>query len=108
MSAVERSIPEARQADVFAVFEALGEVHPQQPHWYLPLIGVNPDGQGRGLGSAMLRPVLARCDAEGVAAYLEATTERSRALYARLGFRPVGTIEVADCPPIHPMVRRPR
>lgn len=108
VAAVERSIPEARQADVFAVFEAMGEVHPHEPHWYLPLIGVRPDRQGNGLGSAMLRPVLARCDADGVPAYLEATTERSRDLYARHGFKQTAKIEVADCPPLYPMVRCPR
>lgn len=104
---VERSIPAPRQAEVFAVFEAMGNVHPQEPHWYLPMIGVRPDRQGRGLGSAMLRPVLARCDAEDIPAYLEATTERNRALYARHGFQLIATIEVAGCPPLYAMLRQP-
>ena len=107
VAAVERSIPEQRQAEVFAVFEAMGDVHPREPHWYLPMIGVRPDRQGRGLGSAMLRPVLARCDAEGIPAYLEATTQRNRDLYARHGFRQTATIEVAGCPPLYAMLRQP-
>lgn len=108
MAVVEASVPASRHDDVFAVFEAMGQAHPSEPHWYLPVMGVVPERQGQGLGTALMRPVLDRCDATGTMAYLEATTERSRALYARLGFEQMETIRVADCPPIHPMVRRPR
>ena len=69
---------------------ALGElmaVHrPTEPHWYLPAIGVSPVQQGRKLGSALLAHTLARADAAGAPAYLEATSPRSRALYERHGF----------------------
>lgn len=108
MAVVEASVPASRHEDVFAVFEAMGHAHPAEPHWYLPVMGVVPERQGQGLGTALMRPVLERCDATGVMAYLEATTERSRALYSRLGFEQMDTIRVADCPPIHPMVRHPR
>jgi ribosomal protein S18 acetylase RimI-like enzyme len=65
----------------------LDSLHPHEPdHWYLPMAGVAPDWQGRGIGSALLRPVLERCDADGLPAYLEATTERNRAMYERNGF----------------------
>jgi GNAT superfamily N-acetyltransferase len=60
--------------------------HPHEPHYYLQFIGVEPKRQGNGTGSALLRPVLERCDREGLPAYLEASNERSRALYARHGF----------------------
>ena len=102
------TIPEARQEAVGAVLFEMGLHHPDEPHWYLPLIGVVPEAQGRGLGTALMHPVLARCDTLGLPAYLEATTEDSARLYARLGFEQTGTIAVADCPPILPMVRRPR
>ncbi|MEQ5872093.1 GNAT family N-acetyltransferase [Sagittula sp. NFXS13] len=108
MAVVEASVPASRHEDVFAVFEAMGHTHPKEPHWYLPVMGVAPERQGRGLGTALMRPVLERCDTTGSIAYLEATTERSRALYARLGFEQTGTIRAADCPPIYPMVRQPR
>ncbi|MGH2969837.1 MAG: GNAT family N-acetyltransferase, partial [Solirubrobacteraceae bacterium] len=55
-------------------------------HWYLDYIAVEPAGQGRGIGSALLRPMLERCDAERMPAYLNASTARSRDLYARHGF----------------------
>jgi ribosomal protein S18 acetylase RimI-like enzyme len=67
-------------------------IHPHhEAHVYLWMIGVGPDRQGEGLGSALMEPVLARCDREGRAAYLEASTTRSRGLYRRLGFEDHGT-----------------
>ena len=83
--------------------------HPREPHWYLPVVGVATAWQGRGFGSALLRPMLERCDAEGVPAYLEASTPRNRALYERNGFE-VGEEcrYVDDGPPMWLMWRRPR
>ena len=69
---------------------ALESDHPAEPraepHYYLPFIGVDPRWQGRGLGAAVLRPILERCDREGVPAFLEASTPRNRAMYERHGF----------------------
>jgi ribosomal protein S18 acetylase RimI-like enzyme len=65
----------------------LDGIHPHAPdHWYLAFLGVDPEWQGRGLGTSLIRPVLERCDREGTPAYLEASTERNRALYERNGF----------------------
>jgi len=61
-------------------------VHPRAAHYYLPYIGVAPEAQGRGLGTALMAPLIERCDREGVPAYLEATCERNAELYERLGF----------------------
>jgi GNAT superfamily N-acetyltransferase len=61
--------------------------HPQKPpHYYLPFVGVEPELQGKGLGTALLKPILDRCDREGTPAYLEATTPHNRACYLRQGF----------------------
>jgi GNAT superfamily N-acetyltransferase len=60
--------------------------HPREPHYYLPFVGADPEWQGRGLGGAVLAPVLERCDTEGMPAFLEASTPRNRALYERHGF----------------------
>jgi ribosomal protein S18 acetylase RimI-like enzyme len=82
--------------------------HPSEPHWYLPLIGVDPRCQGRGYGSALLARALIRCDQERTLAYLEATSPLNRALYERHGFTVVTTIQAGNSPTIWPMVRTPR
>lgn len=105
---LSQSVPVHEQADVFALFEAMARFHPSQPHWYLPMIGVDPAQQGRGYGSALLSYALARCDVEGIPAYLESTSLQSRRLYERHGFELLGTIQIASAPPLFPMIRRPR
>lgn len=85
-------------------FEA---VHPTEPVWYLPLLGVDAGLHGRGMGSSLMRQVLDRADADSRDAYLEATTLRSRALYERLGFVCVGEIVLPDGPPVYAMRREP-
>ncbi|WP_371527279.1 GNAT family N-acetyltransferase [Streptomyces sp. NBC_01283] len=86
-----------------------GEAHPtERPHQYLHMIGVSPERQGEGLGSALIGAVLERCDREGLHAYLEASSSRSRALYSRLGFRFIGNaINLPDGPQLWPMWREP-
>ena len=64
--------------------------HPHYDHWYLYVIGASPAAQGRGVGRALLEHGLARADSAGDAAYLEATTSRSAALYRRLGVVDLG------------------
>jgi ribosomal protein S18 acetylase RimI-like enzyme len=105
---MERSIAAERQAEVFGVFEQMGGYHPREPHWYLPLIGVEPARQGRGLGSALLQHALARCDREHAPAYLESTNPANISLYRRHGFEALGTIQAGSSPPIVPMLRAAR
>ncbi|WP_433430804.1 GNAT family N-acetyltransferase [Nonomuraea sp. CA-141351] len=110
--------PEAGQSTVFgengarltALGQALAQRHPdREAHLYLPCMGVLGGRQGAGLGSAMLRHRLERADADGLAAYLEASSPRSRALYQRHGFEDLGEpVRVADSPLLWPMWRQPR
>jgi ribosomal protein S18 acetylase RimI-like enzyme len=81
LAAMGRRLPQLLRA-----IGALEANHPTKPHYYLPFVGVSPESQGRGTGTALMRPILDRCDAEGVPAYLEATTTRNRACYQRQGF----------------------
>jgi GNAT superfamily N-acetyltransferase len=81
--------------------------HLREPHYYFPVIGVAPPAQGRGLGSRLMRPTLDRCDAEGVPAYLEASSERNAVLYERLGFESKAQLRFAGSPPLRLMVRPP-
>ncbi len=104
----QRAIPESDQEKVFTFMGQMGEYHPTEPHWYLPLIGVDPVHQGRGLGSALLRHALKNCDRDHLPAYLEATSPSSRRLYERHGFEATGEIQAADSPTMWPMLRKPR
>lgn len=84
--------------------------HPRSPrHWYLHYLGVERRRQGRGLGGALMAPVLAECDREGVPAHLEASTDRNRRLYERHGFALTGTFAMpVGGPPLREMWREPR
>jgi ribosomal protein S18 acetylase RimI-like enzyme len=83
--------------------------HPRKPHWYLDSLGVDPDWQGKGIGSALMRPVLDRCDRERMPAYLNAGSPRSRELYRRHGFDVMEEFELPDDgPPLWRMWRKPQ
>jgi ribosomal protein S18 acetylase RimI-like enzyme len=87
---------------------AMDAVHPHEPHWYLWLLGVDPQRQGEGLGSRLLAEVLERCDRDRVPAYLEATTPRNREFYVRHGFEDRGELQLPDDgPQLWPMWREP-
>ncbi|MER5685161.1 GNAT family N-acetyltransferase [Streptomyces sp. NPDC002205] len=87
-----------------------GAIHPHdRSHEYLLMIGVSPDRQGEGIGATLIADVLERCDRDGVPAYLEASSARSRRLYERLGFTFMGTtVELPDGPSMWPMWREPQ
>lgn len=105
---IERSVAPERLEVVLGILEEMGRYHPAEPHWYLPLIGIDPAKQGRGYGAALLRHALERVDQERRVAYLENTNPANTPLYERHGFQVVGTIQVDDAPPLFPMIRQPR
>jgi GNAT superfamily N-acetyltransferase len=87
---------------------ALESDHPTAEHYYLPFIGVAPEWQGRGLGAALLRPILDRCDRERMPAYLEASSARNRGLYERNGFAVTEEFRLGrGSPPLWRMWRQP-
>lgn len=102
------AVPPSEQDEVFRVMEQMDEFHPSEPHWYLPLIGVDTARRGRGYGSHLLRHGVERCDRDRVPAYLEATSPLNRALYRRHGFEELGVIQVGESPPMWPMLRQPQ
>jgi len=105
---LERTVPPCQLLTMGTVLEQMGRHHPQEPHWYLPLIGVDPARQGGGIGSALMAAALAAIDRSGLPAYLESTSARNVSLYERHGFRTVGMIEIEGAPPIRPMLRPAR
>lgn len=90
------------------LLRATDRAHPRGGHWYLALLGTHPDHQGRGVGSALLAPVLERCDLDGTGAYLESSNPANRSFYERHGFRVTDRIAPHGCPPLDLMWRDPR
>jgi GNAT superfamily N-acetyltransferase len=83
--------------------------HPKDDHYYLATLGTDPPQQGKGLGGALLQPVLNRCDAEGMPAYLESSKERNVPFYARYGFKVTDELDLTGGGPrIWLMRREPR
>lgn len=70
--------------------------HPEEPHWYLAVLGSDPSVRGRGFGQAVMRPRLERCDAEYCPAYLESSKEENVPYYERFGFRVIGEVTLPN------------
>jgi GNAT superfamily N-acetyltransferase len=105
-----RELVDPANERVEQIARLLDASHPKgAAHEYLMLIAVSEEVRSQGMGTALIGPVLERCDREGVAAYLEASSMRSRALYERLGFVFTGrTVDLPDGPHMWPMWREPR
>ena len=108
MAHLEASVPPERLAALAPCMQAQGRLHPSYPHCYLPWIGVRPEARDTGVGSALLARALARADAEGMPAYLEATSERDTALYLRHGFEVQAIMTMPGYPEIIAMWRPAR
>lgn len=84
-----------RRTPVFlAGARRVDRAHPDEPHYYLNVLGVEPAAQGGGLGSRLMAPMLERCDSEGVPAYLESSKDRNVPFYERHGFRVTGEVDM--------------
>jgi len=103
VSALGTQIPRGLRA-----LATVERAHPHAPHYYLAVLGTRPERQGMGLGSSLLRPILDRCDAEGLGAYLESSKERNIAFYQRHGFEVTGEIRLPGGPVVWPMWRDSR
>lgn len=91
------------------VADLMKEHHPEEPHWYLGVIGSDPTVRGTGYGQALMRSRLDRCDAEHAPAYLESSNPDNIPYYQRFGFDVTGEITLPDGgPSMWPMWRPPR
>ncbi len=88
--------------------QAISAERPREPHWYLAILGTDPSQQGRGVGSALIDPVLRRCDEEGLPAYLESSKEENIPFYERHGFRVTQALTIPDGPTLWSMRRDPK
>lgn len=92
-----------------ALSEEMKAAHPEEPHWYLAMIGSDTAVRGGGFGNALLRSRLDRCDAEGAPAYLESSNPDNIPYYLRFGFEVTGEIAMpGGGPALWPMWRQPR
>jgi GNAT superfamily N-acetyltransferase len=91
------------------VADVMKENHPEEPHWYLMIIGTDPSVRGKGFGQALMHSRLDRCDDEHAPAYLEASKPDLVPYYQRFGFEVTGEIKLPDGgPSLWPMWREPR
>ncbi len=109
--AIERimaeSVREEIAEDVEKFLGAMDKFHPHdEPCWYLPLIAADPAFIGQGLGAALMKHALQRCDEDGVIAYLESSNPRNISLYQRHGFEVMGEIQEGSSPVMTPMIRQ--
>jgi ribosomal protein S18 acetylase RimI-like enzyme len=108
VAVLQGTVSEPLQEEVLSLLGQMGNYHPMEPHWYLPLIGVEPRQQHQGFGSALMKHALVPCDGDKKLAYLEATNPENMALYERYGFELLDTIQIGSSPPVFPMLRKPR
>ena len=104
----QEAVEEAKLPELERFIEQQEEDRPAEPHWYLPLIGVDPAHQRKGIGAALMDHALALCDSEIRLAYLEATSPLNIPLYERHGFEAMGEIQAGESPVMVPMLREPR
>jgi ribosomal protein S18 acetylase RimI-like enzyme len=83
-----------RLSAVDALAQKLHHTHAPGPHWYLWLIGVDPEYQGKGVAAQLVLPVAARADADRLPCYLETHKEENVIIYQRLGFEVAERVEL--------------
>lgn len=87
--------------------ELIEEMLPDAPHFYLMVLAVEPGRQGRGIGSRILREILAEADEASLPAYLETSKPSNLKLYRRHGFEVTRTLYLEGGPPMWSMRREP-
>ena len=70
--------------------------HAPFKHWFLIVLGVNPDYQGKGYASTLLKAMFARIDKEHLPCYLETHDEKNLPIYQHCGFKVVDESIVPD------------
>jgi ribosomal protein S18 acetylase RimI-like enzyme len=79
---------------------------PAERHWFLANIGVDPDAQGRGVGSLLVADGLERADEEGLPVILETSNPDNVGYYRRLGFEEFDHYDIPEVGPPRWFFRR--
>ncbi len=107
----QRTVVRAVDRDEVARYEAFKKVleamTPEEPHWYLGLLGTDPARQRTGVARALLAPMLTRADADDVPVFLETGMPGNIAIYERFGFKSIADADVPGGPRLWGLVRRP-
>lgn len=96
----------SRSMTVMNIFEHLHKRDMPMPHWYLMILGVDPPRQGQGVGGALIQPILARADADGLPCYLETQKEINVTFYRKHGFDVVAKDDLPKGGPHYWTMRR--
>ena len=92
-----QSIVVERRADVaMGQLRTMHHDHADKPHWYVGILAVDPQHQGKGLGAKLCRAVSAMADKDGLPCYLECSGPRNRAIYTHLGYGEVECYKLVD------------
>ena len=94
--------------DVVALLKQVSDSHPREPHWFLPIVGIDPIYRRKGYGSALMRDALDACDRDQTVAYVECTSMENVPFYMRHGSEVLTETKVGSGPTIIPMLRKPR
>jgi len=100
----------ARRAISFLILAMILEKHrPKTPHWYLQPLGVEPSLHGKGIGCALVQPILNRCDQDHIPACLATQTEKNVRFYEHRGFKVLERLKLPfGAPDTWIMWREPR
>ena len=96
-----------RVAEVRNAMRLIDAGHQTTPSMELRVIGVDPESQRHGIGRALITPMIARCDGDGLAITLLCTKERNVGFYRRLGFDVTSEVTIPDGPHLWHMRREP-
>jgi GNAT superfamily N-acetyltransferase len=75
-----------------------GRRDPKEHHLHLDPLVVEPEMQGRRIGSQMLTRFCQIADEKGIGAYLETDRDANVRLYSRFGFKVIDTTEIFGVP----------
>jgi ribosomal protein S18 acetylase RimI-like enzyme len=92
----EAEIPGDKAERHTAFWGWIGEHEPSEPLLYLSHVGVVPEHQGEGLGSALMSDGLASGDHQAVPTWLETSRVDNVAYYERFGFHTVVDEDAPD------------
>jgi ribosomal protein S18 acetylase RimI-like enzyme len=82
--------------------------HPTYRHWNLETLGIRQEAQGRGIGTRLMAPGLARADQDRLPCYLTTARRENIAFYDRFGFTVVNdALQLVPDGPTHVGMQRP-